>query len=160
MVVSNSSPIIHLAKIGKLDLLESLYGNIVVPDKVYLECTDTTYFHEETRLISDAYWISKMKIKNVRLFNLLYPEIDAGEAEALVLALENNADLVLLDDMEARIKARKLGLLFTGVLGVLLKAKNQGMAVSLKEDIEKLEQTGFRISSDLKAKFISQNEII
>ncbi len=73
----------------------------------------------------------------------------------MVLALEKDADLVLLDDMEARIKARSLGLNVTGTLGVLLKANNQGLITSLYEEINKLEQTGFWISSDLKDKVLS-----
>jgi len=50
-VVSNSSPIIHLAKIGRLDLLEGLYGRILVPGKVYMECTNTVHHLEEIRHI-------------------------------------------------------------------------------------------------------------
>lgn len=73
----------------------------------------------------------------------------------MVLALESNADLVLLDDLEARVKARKLGLSVTGVLGILLKAKRQGMVLSLKEEVQRLENTGFWISSDLKARFFA-----
>jgi len=156
VVVSNSSPVIHLAKINKLNLLEKLYTKVIVPEKVYLECTETKQYHQEIHLISSSAWMTTLHIKNIRLFNLLYTEIDAGEAEALVLALEKDADLVLLDDMEARIKARSLGLKVTGTLGILLKAKNQHLITSsLYEEINKLEQTGFWISSDLKDKVLS-----
>ncbi len=120
VVISNSSPVIHLAKINKLNLLEKLYTRVIVPEKVYLECTETTQYHQEIQLISNSTWMTTLHIKDIRLFNLLYTEIDAGEAEALVLALEIDADLVLLDDMEARIKARSLGLNVTGTLGILL----------------------------------------
>ena len=54
VVVSNSSPIIHLTKIGKLNLLERLYGRILVPEKVYLECTDSVSYREEVNVISNA----------------------------------------------------------------------------------------------------------
>lgn len=156
VVVSNSSPIIHLVKINKLYLLERMYGQIFVPNQVYLECTETRQYHEEVKFISAASWIDIVQIKDIKLFKLLYSEIDAGEAEALVLAFENNADLVLLDDMEARSMARRLEFTVTGTLGVLLKAKKQGIITSLKEDISKLESTGFWISSDLKARFLAQ----
>ena len=155
VVISNSSPVIHLAKINKLNLLEKLYTKVIVPEKVYLECTETTQYHQEIQLISNSTWMTTLHIKDIRLFNLLYTEIDAGEAETLVLALEKDADLVLLDDMEARIKARSLGLNVTGTLGVLLKAKNHDLITSLYEEINKLEQTGFWISSDLKDKVLS-----
>ena len=98
----------------------------------------------------------------LKLFRLLYPEIDAGEAEALVLALEQTADLVLLDDQEARIKARikarKLSLPVTGTLGVLLRAKNEGMVSSLKADIQNLQASGFWISQELVKEFLSHSD--
>jgi len=96
VVVSNSSPIIHLAKIGQLELLNKLYSRILVPEKVYMECTDTVHYREEVELISQAAWINKYSIKDDNLFRLLYTETDAGEAEAIVLALEKKADLILL----------------------------------------------------------------
>lgn len=83
------------------------------------------------------------------LFRLLCTETDAGEAEAIVLALEKKADLILLDDQEARVKARRLDLTVTGVVGVLLKAKNEGMISSLEGEIEKLQASGFWLSESL-----------
>jgi len=62
VVVSNSSPIIHLAKIGRLELLKGLYGKIIVPEKVYMECTDTAHFREEVELILQSAWTSKYLI--------------------------------------------------------------------------------------------------
>ncbi len=149
VVIGNSSPVIHLAKIGRLNLLERLYSRILVPEKVYLECTDTVHYHKETELIAKSAWIKRHLIEDDRLFNLLYAEIDAGEAEALVLALEQKADLLLLDDQEARSMAKKLGLSVTGTLGVLLKAKNEGMINSFAEDLQKLQMSGFWLSQNL-----------
>lgn len=156
VVISNSSPIIHLTKIGRLNLLERLYSRILVPEKVYLECTDTVHYHKEVELIAQSAWIKRHLIEDHRLFNLLYAEIDAGEAEALVLALEQKADLLLLDDQEARRMARKLGLLVTGTLGVLLKAKNEGMINSFAEDLQKLQRSGFWLSQKLVNTLLSR----
>lgn len=153
VVVSNSSPIIHLVKINKLDLLKRLYGQILVPNKVYLECTEPTQYYEEIKFISAASWIHIEQITDRRLYKLLHTEIDAGEAEALVMALEKEADLVLLDDMEARFMARKLELTITGTLGLLLKAKNQGLIASLKENIHQLERSGLRYHLSSKPNF-------
>jgi len=80
---------------------------------------------------------------------LLYSEIDAGEAEAIVLALEQRADLLLLDDQEARNKARRLNLPITGTVGVLLKAKNEGLISSLDGEIQSLQASGFWLSNSL-----------
>ncbi|MFP4393566.1 MAG: DUF3368 domain-containing protein [Desulfohalobiaceae bacterium] len=156
VVVSNSSPIIHLAKIGKLELLEALYGQVLIPSEVYSECTYTSFYQKEIYYISNAPWISIVQIENTKLLKLLYPEIDAGEAEALVLSLEVNADLVILDDMEARIKARTLELTVTGTLGVLLKAQKLGLLNSLEDEIKKLEKNSFRMSLDLKNRLLRQ----
>lgn len=157
VVISNSSPIIHLAKIGRLNLLERLYSRILIPEKVYLECTDTVQYHTEVELITQPAWIKRHLIEDDRLFNLLYAEIDAGEAEALVLALEQKADLLLLDDQEARSMARKLGLPVTGTLGVLLKAKNEGMINSFAEDLQKLQKSGFWLSQNLVNTLLSSS---
>jgi hypothetical protein len=80
-----------------------------------------------------------------------------SEAEALVLALEQKADLLLLDDQEARSMARKLGLPVTGTLGVLLKAKNEGMINSFAEDLQKLQRSGFWLSQDLVNTLLSSS---
>jgi predicted nucleic acid-binding protein len=157
VVISNSSPIIHLAKIGRLNLLERLYSRILIPEKVYLECTDTVQYHTEVELITQSAWIKRYLIEDDRLFNLFFAEIDAGEAESLVLALEQKADLLLLDDQEARSMARKLGLPVTGTLGVLLKAKNEGMINSFAEDLQKLQRSGFWLSQDLVNTLLSSS---
>lgn len=148
-VVSNSSPLIHLAKTGRLNLLEALYGQVSIPEKVYLECTDTVHHREEVEAISQTDLIKRHSIEDKRLSRLLYSEIDAGEAEALVLALESSADLILLDDQEARNKARKLELPVTGTLGVLLKAHTKGLIDSLEDEIYKLQTSGFWLSQSI-----------
>ena len=156
VVVSNSSPIIHLTKIDQLHLLEKLFGQIIIAEKVFHECTVSKRYRDEVKIIINQSWINKKNIHDVRLYKLLHSEIDAGEAEALILALETEADLVLLDDQEARIKARKLELPVTGTIGVLLKAKNRGMIESFKDSIQKLQTSGFRISQDFFDNLISQ----
>ena len=147
--VSNSSPIIHLTKIGLLGLLEDLFRQIVVPEKVFEECTHSDRHQDEAALIKNAEWIVVESISNTRVFNLLHSDVDAGEAEALVLALESNAELILLDDQEARFKARRMGLPITGTVGVLLLAKKKGLIESFSESIHQLQSKGFWISPTL-----------
>jgi uncharacterized protein len=106
-------------------------------------------FEKKWNRILQSAWISKYLIKDYNLFRLLYSEIDAGEAEAIVLALEQRADLLLLDDQEARNKARRLNLPITGTVGVLLKAKNEGLISSLDGEIQRLQASGFWLSSVL-----------
>lgn len=80
---------------------------------------------------------------------LLKEELDAGESEAIVLARESGAKLILLDDRAARRKARTLGLPMIGTLGVLLMAKDRGLLPLLKPLLDTLQQVGFRMSNDL-----------
>ena len=76
--------------------------------------------------------------------------LDEGEAEAIVLALEANVSLVLLDDREARLQAKRLEFRVVGTLGILLRAKKLGLIKSLREELNKLKETGFRISESLE----------
>jgi len=95
-----------------------------------------------------------MEIKDKRLKDILQLVLDEGEAEAIVLALEVNADLVLLDDREARLQAKRLGIQVTGTLGILLRAKRLGLIESLKEELNKLKETGFHISKNLEKEIL------
>ncbi len=116
-VVSNSSPIIHLAKIGKLELLKEYFQGIIVPKAVYRECILEGNGHEEVELIKNANWIKVSQVKDQKLVRLLRSSLDDGESEAIALSLENGADLILLDDSDAREKARLYELEITGIIG-------------------------------------------
>ncbi|NQE06455.1 hypothetical protein C5S32_11350 [ANME-1 cluster archaeon GoMg1] len=158
-VVSNSSPLIHLAKIGHLDLLKYFFGEIIVPEVVYKECVIEGKGREDAKKIEKAEWINVAKIKNENLKRALMMVLDEGEAEAIVLALEESADLILLDDYEAREVARNYELTITGVIGgILIMAKEEGKIGSLKEELEKLKETGFWISGDLYTKILREEK--
>ena len=100
-VVSSSSPLIHLAKIGRLNLLKEFFDQIIVPEAVHRECVEEKH-REDARKIAEAEWIVVLKVKDQKLKKALMMNLDEGEAEAIVLALEEGADLILLDDYEAR----------------------------------------------------------
>jgi len=157
-VVSNSSPIIHLAKIGQMDLLRRQFRTITVPEAVYRECTTEGKGREEVKLIKKAEWIKISKVKDKRLLRLLQSSLDEGESEALALALEMEADLILLDDSDAREKARLCGLKMTGTIGILSKATMNGEIDSLKKSLERLRGTGFRISNPLEKRLLREVE--
>src|SRR3990172_1806578 len=115
-VVSNSSTIIHLAKIGKLGLLKDLFETVAVPEAVYRECTAEGKERTEAELIRNAGWLKILQVHDKKLVRLLQSSIDDGESEAITLALEIGADLILLDDSDAREKARLYGLKITGTI--------------------------------------------
>lgn len=151
-VVSNSSPIIHLAKIGKLELLKNYFQTIIIPDAVYKECVQEGKEREEVGLIKRADWFKVVQVKDKKLVRLLQSQLDNGESEAIALSLEIRSDLILLDDYDAREKARLYGLKITGVIGILLRAKLEGKIGSLKEYLLRLKESGFWISNKLETR--------
>ncbi len=155
-VVSNSSPLIHLAKIGHLNLLHEFFGVIAIPKAVYNECVIENEEYEEIPIIRRADWLHSHSVSNQNLVRLLFSELDKGESEAIALALERNADLLLLDDAEARQTARLYGLKIVGTLGILLRAKKENRLKSLREAIEQLLLTGFRIDRRLIKKILTE----
>lgn len=156
-VVSNTSSLIHLAKIGRLDLLKHLFNETIVPEAVYRESVVEGGNRKDAVKISEAEWIKVQKIKDDKLKRALMIDLDEGEAEAIVLALEEHADLIILDDYEGRIVARTLGLKVTGTIGILIKAKREGMIQSLKNEIDKLMRTGFWMNKKLYKRILEES---
>lgn len=155
-VVSNSSPIIHLAKIGHLDLLHDRFGEVLIPQAVYEECVIDGRARPEAAAIKRATWLRVTPVVNKDLIRLLSAEVDRGEAEAIALALEQQAALILLDDADAREKARLYHLKITGILGILLGAKRSGKLVSLTEALTDLSRTGFWLSQSLREQLLRE----
>ena len=153
-VVSNSSPIIHLAKIGKLSLLREYFNTIMVPESVFKECVAEGKDRKEVDAIKKAEWIRVAEVQDKKLVKLLQSSLDDGESEAIALSLESGADLILLDDSDAREKARIYGLTVTGTLGVLLRAKKDRKISSLKENIIKLRESGFWVSDFIEERLL------
>jgi uncharacterized protein len=154
-VVSNSSPIIHLNKMGFTPILERLYKKIHITDYVYEECTadfsQSTDRREEVDRIRQAPFIEINEIKNNALFLAFSKLVDIGEASALVLALEKKSDLILLGDLEARELADVYGLTYTGTIGVLLRAREVGLIdQSIPDILNELKNTGFYISKKVE----------
>jgi len=154
--VSNSSPLIHLAKIGKLELLRQYHERIVIPDAVFRECVSEGGDRPEAALIRNAEWIVVKSVIDRNLVKLLESALDAGESEAIALALEEKSELILLDESDAREKARLYGLKITGAIGILLRAKMDGKIVSLKDSLSSLKQSGFWIKDSFESRLIRE----
>jgi predicted nucleic acid-binding protein len=89
------------------------------------------------------------KVKDVRFQRLLSDYLDKGEASAIALALELKNCTLILDDLKGRKEAEKLGLRYTGTLGILYKAKQRGIIAKLKPCLEQLQGAGFRIAKPI-----------
>jgi predicted nucleic acid-binding protein len=159
-VVSNSSPLINLAIIDQFHLLESLFSTILIPDTVWQECVIDGKGKSGTEIIEEASFIRRMQPTNTNLIKLLRRELDEGESEAIALAIEIQADLVLLDERDARDIADIYGLNMTGVAGILLSAKREGYISSVRKYLDLLQtKASFRISRELYNQILrSSNE--
>ena len=135
-------------------MLKEIFGKIFIPKAVYDECVVESF--KEANEIKKSEWIIVKKIKNEDLKKALSIYLDDGEAEAITLAIEEKADLILLDDYDAREVARKYGFNITGVIGILLKAKYMKKIRRVKPYLEKLRETGFWINDDLFLKILKE----
>jgi uncharacterized protein len=147
--VSNSTPLIHLAKIGQLELLRDFFGTLWIPPAVYRECVDEGKAYQEAALIERADWLKIQPVTNTDLVKLLKTELDGGESEAIALALAQSADLLLLDDSDGRSKARLYGLRCTGTIGILLRARQAGKISSFRHTLDALQAGGFWLDKRL-----------
>ncbi len=146
-VISNTTPILSLLKINKLNILKELYGEIIVPNAVYLEIEEgkNKPYYTDLKSIS---WINILSIQDSKSLDK-FEDLDAGEAEVIILANEINADLIIIDEILGRKHANILGLRLTGTLGILLKAKEEGHIDSLKDLLDKLQEKGTWLSPKL-----------
>lgn len=152
IVVCNATPLIALAAVGRLDLLRALYGEILIPEAVFREVVVVGSGEAGEREVSTAIWIKRHTVRNSALVKALELELDAGEAEAIALAVEQAAGLVLLDERRGRHAASRLELTVAGTLGVLIAAKDRGLLTSMRPLLDALRtQAGFWIGDELYA---------
>lgn len=153
IVVSDTSPITNLAAISQLNLLQQLYLNLVIPTAVYNEMVAVDKVVPGTVEVQTLPWIQTQSVINAQQVKELQTSqgnIDVGEAEAIVLALELKADLLLMDERRGRALATSYGLKVTELLGVLLQAKRNGSVTAVKPLLDQLmEQVDFRVSNPL-----------
>ncbi|MSU64454.1 MAG: DUF3368 domain-containing protein [Pedosphaera sp.] len=144
IVVSDTSVITALLQVGRSELLNELYHVVLIPEAVRDELLPAhpnlpPFFRCES--ILDASEVRRLLV-----------ELDLGEAEAIVLAKECHADVLLMDELEGRRVALREGVPFIGLLGVLVQAKQMGKILSVRELIGELEAVaGFRLSAEIKA---------
>ena len=153
IVVADASPLMNLAGIGQLDLLRQLYGRVLVPAAVYREVVLVGHGQPGAAEVAAADWV-EVRACTTRAM----PErLDEGEAEAISLALEVQADLLLVDERRGREAATKLGVPILGLLGVLLAAKDAGLVASLAPLLTRLRtEAGFWLGRELIERALRQ----
>ncbi len=147
IVVSNTTPLIGLGRIGRIELLAEMFGNIIVPQAVQSEVAAAG---EKNDLVQAAFhaanWISVQPVSDRLAVEVLLDELDLGEAETIVLSRELHADWVLMDEKKGRRKLAELGLPKIGTMGILINARQTGKIASLSVELTKLRQHGFSLS--------------
>ena len=153
IAVSNASPLIHLAAIGSFDLLHDFFQEIRIPPAVWREVVEEGRGRPGAAEVEQAAtqrWLRVVPLEDEALAKSLKRVLDDGEAEAVGLAVQEKADVVLLDETEARKAAEVQGLVKTGVIGLLIRAKRQAKVNSLKERLDRLrDEGGFWIDDSL-----------
>jgi predicted nucleic acid-binding protein len=158
LAVSKTPPISNLASIGRLELLKSQFSELWIPDAVAEELAANPDPIAQA-MIQDAIraqWIQIRTPQDSALFRLLLLQLHRGEAEAISLATDLNADFVLIDEQEGRQLASRTGLAVTGVLGVLLRANRAGKIPGVKPEMEILRSKAyFFVSPALEEKILA-----
>jgi hypothetical protein len=151
IVVSDTSPVSYLHQIGQLALLTELYGRVLVPPTVAFELRRAPNLHGNL----DWSLLDLVAPQSAERVKSLLDELYRGESEAIVLALEQQAELLLIDERTGRDVASRLGIRRTGLLGVLLEAKRRGLISRVTPEIDRLvSQTTFRINPVVRAEVV------
>lgn len=144
-ILSDTSCLILLEKIGELDLLHEVFGEIVI-----------------TQTVADEYglplpvWMSVQNPNNQNYQKILETSVDKGEASAIALAVELADCLLIIDDLKGRNLAQTLGIKITGTFGVILEAKLSGKISSVKPLLTKIKQTDFHFSTQIEKQILKK----
>ena len=158
IVVADTSPLNYLIQIGCDDLLPQLYGRIIVPPAVMQELGDPgAPTVVRTWMLHVPIWIDILPITSSPDAALAY--LDLGEREAIQLAQEQHADLLLIDERKGRLEAKRRGFITTGTLGVLLSAGELELMDPKVAYRRLLVETTFRTSANLEAQFMEKLRI-
>lgn len=148
VVVSDTSPVVCLAHLKHINLLQKLFGEVLIPSSVYNELLENS--------IIDNFFLQKnsfFKIKNPEnnsLVKKLKEQLDVGESEAIALSIEEKPEFLLIDESLGREVALLYHLSIKGTLGILLLAKEKNLLLEIKPLIYKLQkEINFRIKPSL-----------
>lgn len=148
IVVSDSSAIIALSVIGRLDIFRQLFHDLVIPTAVYQEIVVYGSNRPGAEAVKNSDWITVRSVQDDSQVAQL--NLGRGEKEAIALYLELKADLLLIDEVKARKEAHKLNVIYIGILGVLVEAKRKNIIPKVKPILNELRDiAGFRISQPL-----------
>ena len=147
IIVSNTTPILSLYKIGKLDLLKALFDQVLIPTAVFNEIN--IIGKKGYNVLNTVEYVKVKNIQNTLAADLLQSQLDYGEAEAIVLARELKADILILDEKKARKIAQTTSQTVIGTIGILQLAKNKGLICDMRTNLDSLIEEGIWIDKKL-----------
>ena len=148
-VISNNSPLVALWHLDRLSLLRDLYTEVWIPQEVEKEFLETKKKSRQEAL-NNAPWIKTVDLADSEKASV-YDRLDSGEAAVLALAIEREARLVIIDEKKARQEVLKIRLPLIGTIGILLKAKEEGLISSIKPLLITLQEKRVYLDESLIA---------
>jgi predicted nucleic acid-binding protein len=152
IVVSDTTPLSSLILINRFYLLKEIFQFVLIPTEVAAELNHISYFKSAIEVNNS--WINIVDVTNKSKKAELMLVLDEGESAAIALAIEQNANLLLIDERKGKAIAENIGIHTTGTLGILLQAKRNGLIKEIKNDLYKLRQHNFWISDQLIKEFL------
>ena len=153
-VISNTSPLIALADVGQFQLLQRMFGDVIIPPALRAEVLSEPALAEVQAALK-AGWLRVTQPTEAGIILLLNETLEAGESEAIALAQETSPRWLIQDDLAARREAEALGLPTIGTLGVLLLAKEVGLLTSIKPVLDELRDRSLYIGEALYLAFLT-----
>ena len=144
-IISDTSCFIILANIGELELLHTVYGEVLTTIDIATEYGEPL-----------PEWVKIATVTDKYRQQILEMQIDKGESSAIALALEIPGSTIILDDYKARKIAEQPGIIYTGTKGVIIKAKLKGQIATIKPFLEKIKQTNFRLSPEIELQALKE----
>jgi predicted nucleic acid-binding protein len=145
IIISDTSCFIILSNIGELEILHKVYGSILTTEYIAIE------FGEPL-----PNWVNVVSVSEKYRQQILEMQIDKGESSAIALALETPDSTIILDDYKARKIAAQLGINYTGTIGVIIKAKLNGVIPSIRPILEKIKKTNFHLTVEIEMKALKE----
>jgi predicted nucleic acid-binding protein len=151
IVVADTSVLVNLARVERIDILQTLFHDVIIPPEVATEFGRLAADVARFKGVALPNWIREQSPTIIPAVLRAMRGLDPGESAALSLALEIRADAILIDERRGHSAASQLGLTAVGVFGVLLQAKAKGLVPELRSIIDRLDRdAGFFMSAELR----------
>ena len=157
IVVSDASPLTNLAAIRRMSLLREVYGRVLIPVGVAAELLEGERRGDHPPMLQATEWLEVCEVVDKTAVEQLLLEVDRGEAEAIVLAMEKHADLLLMDERIGRSVAARRGVRTVGLLGTLVAAKHKELIPAVRPILDELiDDAGFWMDRQLYSNVLRQ----